>query len=71
LLEYDPTTESVTLYNSSKEHGNLPGTHIRSVDEANDGHVYVGTENGLSRFNPASGSFFSRMDTKQFAGFMG
>lgn len=39
--------------------GSLPHNRTRALYEASDGTIWVGSSGGLSRYNPATGSFFT------------
>jgi len=53
---YLPELDGFRRYDS--RHG-LPSDHIMSILEDDDGILWIGTTNGLSRFDPEAGTFFN------------
>jgi ligand-binding sensor domain-containing protein/signal transduction histidine kinase len=58
LRHFDPATGQFAVY---KHDGNVPGTlsdhRVNSVHFDRSGTMWVGTQNGLDKFNPQTGSF--------------
>lgn len=65
-LFYIGTTSGLSVYDSGKKtvrdystHNGLPGDLIYGILEDRDGNIWVSTNVGIARFNPASGRFAS------------
>jgi len=59
LYRLDPTTGQFTIYRNGNQPGSLSSNRENSICIDHAGTIWVGTDNGLDRFNPATHSFTS------------
>jgi len=58
LLVFDPRTDKVTSYRHDENNrSSISGDHVQAVEEMSPGTFYVASDQGLDRFEKASGKF--------------
>ncbi len=57
LSRYDPATERFRTWRATGQPGGLASDFVRAVFVDRAGRVWVGTENGLCRYEPRTGAF--------------
>ena len=59
VFHLDASLRVLRHFEANGAPGSLPHNRTRALYEASDGAIWVGSSGGLSRYNPATGSFFT------------
>lgn len=57
IIVYDPESHTTTQYTTEDQVSQLPDNYVKTLFEDAQGHIWIGTWFGLSRFEAGSGTF--------------